>query len=152
MGTLAWICRSPVSNPAYLSRSKSCLSNISQPFANSLLAITNPNGTIIFSTNAVKLDVPHLLHLLQTACHSHIVPGLSAFLLISIGQLCDAHCNILFQTNTVSIGFRNTVIMQGTSARATGLWHLNLAHNDAPIIREAHTRGCWINSTQLQLL
>jgi hypothetical protein len=31
-----------------------------------------------------------------------------------------------FLTNTVSIGFKNTVIMQGAWARATGLWHLDV--------------------------
>jgi hypothetical protein len=89
------------------------------------LAIYNPNGAIMYSTHTAEIIVPHFL---RAARICHIVPGLSTYSLISIGQLCDAHYAVLFLTDTVSIGFKNTVIMQGARARATGLWHLNLSH------------------------
>mgnify|MGYP000844552177 FL=1 len=89
------------------------------------LAIYNPNGAIMYSTHTAEIDVPHLP---RSARLCHIVPGLSTFSLISIGQLCDADCEVLFLTDTVSIGYKNTVIMQGARSRTSGLWHLDLSH------------------------
>jgi hypothetical protein len=83
----------------------------------------------MYSMHTAKLDVPHLP---PSACHCHIVPGLRAFSLISTTQLYNANCDVLFQTDTVGIGFRNTVCMQRTWVHDTGLWHLDLRHHDAP--------------------
>jgi hypothetical protein len=74
----------------------------------------------MYSTHNAETGVPHLL---QIARRCHIVPSLSAILFISIGRLCNADCAL---TNTVRIGYKNTVIMQGMQARTTGSWHLDL--------------------------
>ena len=87
------------------------------------LAIYNPNGAVMYSTHTAEINVPSLP---RSARVCHIVPGLRSYSLISIGQLCDAGCEVLFLTASVSIGFKNTVIMQGARARDTGLWHLDL--------------------------
>jgi hypothetical protein len=67
-----------------------------------LLAIYNPNSAIMYSMHTSEINVPHL------PCSVgiyHLLPGLSTYLLISIGQLCDAGCDVLFSIDTVSIGF-----------------------------------------------
>jgi hypothetical protein len=87
-------------------------------------AIYNPNGATMYSTHTAEINVPHLP---RAARVCHIVLGLRMYSLISIGQLCDAGCAVLFLTDTVCIGFQNTVIMQGARARAAGLWHLDLS-------------------------
>jgi hypothetical protein len=88
------------------------------------LAIYNPNSSIMYSTYTAEINVLHLPRAVRVC---HIAPGLSTYSLISIGQLCDAGCAVLFLTNIVRIGFKNAVIMQGARARATGLWHLDLS-------------------------
>jgi membrane protease subunit (stomatin/prohibitin family) len=50
---------------------------INKKIAMVLLAIYNPNGTIMYSMHTTEIDVPHLP---QCACHCHIVPGLSVFI------------------------------------------------------------------------
>jgi len=94
------------------------------------LAIYNPNGAVMYSTHTAEINVPSLP---RSARVCHIVPGLRLYSLISIGQLCDAGCEVLFLTASVSIGFQNTVIMQGARARDTGLWHLDLTRPSLPL-------------------
>jgi hypothetical protein len=48
----------------------------------------------------------NVLLLLCFARPHHIVPDISALLLISIGQLCDADCALLFLADIVSIGYK----------------------------------------------
>jgi hypothetical protein len=74
--------------------------------------------------HTAEINVPHLP---RAARVCHIVLGLCTYLLISISQLCNAGCTVLFLTDTVSIGIKNTIIMHGVQARATGLWHLDLS-------------------------
>jgi hypothetical protein len=88
------------------------------------LAIYNPNGAVMYSMHTAEINVPHLPF---SARVRHIVLGLRMYSLIGIGQVCDAGCAVLLLTNTVSIRFKNTVIMQGARARDTGLWHLVLS-------------------------
>jgi hypothetical protein len=78
-------------------------------------------------THSAKLDIPHLSPLV---CRCHIVSELITFSVVSIGQLCDVGCNVLFSTRIVNTGFRNTVIMKGMRARDTGLWLLDLTHHE----------------------
>jgi hypothetical protein len=53
--------------------------------------------------HTAEINVPHL----PCAAHvCHIVPYLRTCSLISLGQLCDAGCAVLFLTDTVSIGLK----------------------------------------------
>jgi hypothetical protein len=77
-------------------------------------------------------------HLLRTVSICRIIPGLRTYSLISIGHSCDAGCSVLFLNDTVSIGFKNAVIMQGAQARSMGFWYLDLSqqsplHGTPPI-------------------
>jgi hypothetical protein len=73
-----------------------------------LKSIYNTNGAIMYSTHTAEIDVPHLP---QFACCSYIVFDLSAFSLIDIGQLYDAHCAGLLITNSVQIENKNTAFI-----------------------------------------
>jgi hypothetical protein len=120
------------------------------------IAIYNPNSTIVYSTHTVEIDVPHFLQ--STYC-CHIVPSLSAFLLISNGQWHDANLTVLFLTNTISMGYKNTFLVKGAWVRATGLWYFDLSnptflawitshhHDLAATINRLWARGWKIGST-----
>ena len=68
--------------------------------ANPPIGIENVNGHIMYSTHEAELDIPNLP---LAACHVHIVPDLSNFSLISIGQLCDSNCSVIFDRNMVTV-------------------------------------------------
>ena len=91
--------------------------------ANPPIGIENANGSIMYSTHEAELDIPNLP---LAARHVHIVPELSNFSLISIGQLCDSDCSVIFDRNMVTVSHNNQVVLSGDRARSTGLWHMNL--------------------------
>jgi hypothetical protein len=94
---------------------------------NNPLAITTANGKLMYSTHTAELNIPYLP---STARYYHVVPKLGQYSLVSIGQLCDADCDVLFQCEIMTVSYKNTVIMQGRRMRSTGLWHLGLNHHD----------------------
>jgi hypothetical protein len=68
--------------------------------ASNPLAIHNPNGMIMYSTHTAELDIPHLP---TGARQVHIIPDLASHTLLSIGQLCDAGCDVTFNANAVIV-------------------------------------------------
>lgn len=92
-----------------------------RPTANPI-AIQNPNGSVMHSTHEAELDLPALP---PAARHVHLVPALSTFSLISMGQLCDSGCKIIFDATTVHVYLKNQCILQGTRSNETRLWHLD---------------------------
>jgi hypothetical protein len=50
--------------------------------------------------------------------------------LVSIGQLFDADCDVLFQRKIMAVSYKITVIMKGRRTQSTGLWRLDLNHDD----------------------
>ena len=96
---------------------------INKRLANPPIGIENANGSIMYSTHEAELDIPNLP---LAARHVHIVPELSNFSLISIGQLCDSDCSVIFDRNMVTVSHNNQVVLSGDRARSTGLWHMNL--------------------------
>jgi hypothetical protein len=90
-----------------------------RPAANPI-TIHNPNGTIMYSTHTAELDIPHLP---PAACQVHIVPDLASHTLLSIGQLCDAGCDVTFNANAVTVTYQNHLILQVTRTATTRLWH-----------------------------
>ncbi len=85
------------------------------------IAIKNPNGSIMYSSHEAELDFPSLPH---AARHVHIVPDLEHNTLISIGQLCDAGCDVTFDAATVTVRYKNNIALTGTRTPTTRLWHL----------------------------
>ncbi len=87
------------------------------------IAIHMLSGTILHSTHEANLDLPGLLAVVH---HGHIVPQLATQLLISIGQLCDAGCNVAFMATTVTISHNNAIVLQGHCTLATKLWESDI--------------------------
>ena len=85
------------------------------------IAVRNANGSIMYSTHEAELDFPDLP---PAARHVHILPDLNNHTLISIGQLCDARCDVIFDATTVTVKFKNNVVMTGIRTPATRLWQM----------------------------
>jgi len=81
-------------------------------------------------THEADLNCPTLP---PAACHGHVVPQLATQPLLSIGQLCNAGCNVAFTASTVTISHDNNVILTGSHTPKTKLWHVNIqpAHQHA---------------------
>ena len=70
------------------------------------------------------LDLPCLP---PAARRVHIVPVLQTASLLSMGQLCDAGCEVIFDATNVTIRRNNAPLLTGKRSPQTGLvWHLNL--------------------------
>jgi hypothetical protein len=93
------------------------------------LAITTVNGDVIYSSHIAELNLPDLP---LTARTCHVVPHLGDFSLISVGQLCDAGCDVMFTHEKMDVPLEKTIIMQGRRACNTGLSHIDLTHHDGP--------------------
>jgi hypothetical protein len=82
----------------------------------------------MYSTHITELNIPYLLSAAQLC---HVVPKLGQYSLVSIGQLCNAYCHVLFQHEIMTVSYKNAVIMQGRRTQSTRLWHLDLNHHDS---------------------
>ncbi|KAI2496142.1 hypothetical protein MHU86_18373 [Fragilaria crotonensis] len=89
------------------------------------IGITNPNGTVMYSTHEADLDIPCLP---AAARRVHIVPALKSHSLLSMGQLCDAGCEVVFSAAAVHVHHNDKLIMSGDRSPLTGLWHLDLVN------------------------
>jgi len=97
--------------------------------------------TLEHGTPQADLDIPGLS---PAACHGHIVPQLATQPLLSIGQLCDSECNILFTAKHITIHHNNNnIILQGHQTKATKLWELNIQ----PVPPTTHSANASIDST-----
>ena len=77
----------------------------------------------MYSTHEAELDLPSLP---LAARRVHIVPALHTSSLLSMGQLCDAGCIVMFDATSVTVQLDNQRILDGTRTPETGLWHLSL--------------------------
>jgi hypothetical protein len=87
------------------------------------LHVNMPNGTIIHShqTNELLLSV-----LPPEARQTNIVPGLVHNSLISVGQLCDSGCDVIFTQYEVEVNKDGTSVMSGVRDRKSRLWRVSL--------------------------
>jgi hypothetical protein len=88
-----------------------------------------PNGAVIQSTAQTTLDIPNIP---SNATLVHLFPGLHSHSLLSIGQLCDAGCEAMFNNNTVTISLQEKPILEGIRDDATGLWMIPVPINISP--------------------
>jgi hypothetical protein len=77
----------------------------------------------MYSTHEAELDFPILP---ISARHVHIVPALRTLSLLSMSQLCDAGCKIIFSATTVSVLHCNKRNLNGDQSPLIGLWHLRI--------------------------
>ena len=81
------------------------------------------------STHEAELDFPSLP---KEARLVHIVPALAQYSLLSIGQLCDNGCKVIFDYKEVNIIHRGKTVLQGYRDHKTRLWHVEIpSENDA---------------------
>ncbi len=99
------------------------------------ISIQNPDGTMMHSTHDAKLDIPGLPH---AACIGHIVLALSNKPLLSIGQFCNASCQVTFTATTVDISYNDHLVLQGTRTLHTQLWELDLQQPVYPPLQQCH--------------
>jgi len=78
---------------------------------------------ILHSTHEADLDLPGLP---AAARHGHVVLALATQPLLSMGQLCNARCNVVFTADTVTISHNNGIIMQGKRTPSSKLWELSI--------------------------
>ncbi|KAI2491412.1 Reverse transcriptase (RNA-dependent DNA polymerase) [Fragilaria crotonensis] len=83
----------------------------------------------MYSTHEADLDLPCLP---PAARRVHIVPALQTASLLSMGQLCDAGCEVTFDATTVSVRHNHTLLLHGKRLPHTGLWHLDLSSTPVP--------------------
>ena len=82
------------------------------------LNITLPDGDVIHSTHIGNLNLPGLN---EAATEAHIVPGLAHSSLISIKQLCDNGCHVIFTKNDCKVYFKAELVLIGKRDPTTGL-------------------------------
>jgi hypothetical protein len=75
------------------------------------------------STHEAELDMPMLP---AVAKRVHIVPELATHTLLSIGQLCDARCDVAFTAEEVTIKYKGNTVLSGHRIFHTRLWHFSL--------------------------
>jgi len=93
------------------------------------------NWEILNSVTITAIDHSTLFsplddHYINT-CHvfiGHIVPALLSKPLLSIGQFCNAGCQVAFTATTIDICYDNNIVLQDTCTPHTLLWELDLLH------------------------
>ena len=90
------------------------------------IRITNPNGATMESTHTAEMFLPGLPTAAKTG---HIVPELASSPLLSIGQFCDAGCEVLFSAGDVIVKLHNEIILCGTRTPLSRLWIIDVPIN-----------------------
>ena len=76
--------------------------------------------------SAHEADLLYLPSLPLAPRRVHIVPALQTSSLLSMGQLCDADCCVTFDATSVHVHLNDRLLLTGTRAHPTELWHLDL--------------------------
>jgi hypothetical protein len=106
------------------------------------LSVNMPNGMSIQSSHTCDLlltDLP------PQARKVHVFPGLVDNSLISVGQLCDNECDVIFNKDTVSGMNNGNCVMLGARDPQSGLWRVNLENAKTAIqstCNHAHDTSC----------
>ena len=87
------------------------------------LIINLPYGYQIKSTHTCQLDIPWLP---AEAKEAHIVPGLAHKSLVYIKVLCDAGCNVEYDSKECRVIYKDKTVCNGTRETSTVLWVLTL--------------------------
>ena len=103
---------------------------------NDPLRISLPNGYQVQSTHTCTLALPQLP---AKARFGHIVPGLAAYLLLSVVNLCDAGYDVAFTKIAFTVRMQGPVLMTGRKDTKTGLWVLLLSMDKVTISPAAST-------------
>lgn len=83
------------------------------------LNVTLLDGKVIQSTHVGNLNLPGLS---DAATLAHVDPGLTHSSLLSIKQLCDNSCHVLFIKKDCKVFWKAEIMLVGKHHPATGLW------------------------------
>ena len=101
--------------------------------------INLPNNAIIKATKQGQLHLhPNLPSTANTAL---ILPQLSNESLLSIGQLCDNNCSVLFEKDECIISHNNKQIIRGIRNKIDGLWDINLQKTTNKFLNNHNTQS-----------
>ena len=79
-------------------------------------------------------EIPALHMLPPEGCIAHVFPDLKSALLVSVEQLCDVGCEVVFDQQETRIMYQKQVIMKGWRDITTGLWKVNITQYPAQFI------------------
>ena len=66
---------------------------------------------------------------------AHTVPGLACASLISIKQMCDNGCSVIYDKNECRVYYKKKIVLVGEREPATGLWVLPITPKHKPTRR-----------------
>ena len=95
---------------------------INRRIADRPIAITNPNGTVMYSTHVAELDIPQLP---IEARRVHLVPDIHTSLL-AIAPLCDVGCTVTFSKTDVVVHLDDKIVLTGQRMPITNLWSFDI--------------------------
>jgi hypothetical protein len=75
------------------------------------------------ATQEADLLIPNLP---LAARQAYLVPDLNSLSLLSIGQFCDAGCDVTLNQTNIRIHYQQRLVLTGTRTPATKLWHVVL--------------------------
>ena len=93
------------------------------------LSVKLPDGAHVISTHTCTLAI---LELPTKAIIAHTIPGLASHSLLSIGQLCNAGCEVGIKKISCTVRYRGQMILQGKNVAAPDYgwchWTLDQVH------------------------
>jgi hypothetical protein len=75
------------------------------------------------ATHEVELDIPTLP---KAARHIFIVPELADKMLLSVSQLCQAGCQVIFHDKAVTVHYGGKVVLKGAMTARSALWQMEV--------------------------
>jgi hypothetical protein len=112
--------------------------------ANTPIQVRLPDGASIQSSHTCDL----VLHQIpDTEKKAHVIPGLSTRSLLSVGQLVDSNCSVIFDKSKVQVLHKNANILEGRRNLRNGLWTcMATHHNHTTLIRNQDWQTHFSNS------
>ena len=115
--------------------------------------------TVTFPNNATSKPTHNgnlpLQHVSSRGSSSYILPGLTNANLVSVGQLCDDDCQVLFTKQQAIVSKNNKLVTIGTRNHQDGLWdiHFNEFSTTSPSSNHASANAViTLNQTKVELL
>jgi hypothetical protein len=87
------------------------------------ICIRTANGAIMRATHEAELDIPALP---KAARHIYIVPELADKTLLSVSQLCQANCQVIFHGKAVTVHHDGKVVLKGGMMDGSNLWQMEM--------------------------
>ena len=95
--------------------------------AKSPLQVMLPDGAAIQSSHTCDLDLPQLP---DSARKAHVIPGLTSSSLLSVGQLVDSNCSVIFEKTKVEVIHKKSKVLEGRRNPKNGLWVVDMQPKD----------------------